>query len=262
VNRHLLHELPALAAAVITQYLKISHGVRGLVMVVPHTFGRALNFNSHLHTLVSAGGLRESDNSWIVVRQFDKGALRRMWRYAVITYLREALRAQVLQSAMDNYSLRRVFTTQYERWWNIHIAHFTSKAQFLRYAGRYIRRLPIAQHRFVKITQSEIQFQRKDLKLKKWVLTSYSVSDFVSTLADHVPDRYRHAIRYFGLLAPGAKSRTGAALFALLGQEKRPRPRRLSWAASLQREFGRDPLVDSKGQPMHWIRRIVPQAAQ
>jgi hypothetical protein len=258
-NRHLLHDLPALAAAVIKQYLQIRHGVRGLVMVVPHTFGRRLNFNSHLHTLVSAGGLRESDNSWVVVREFDKLALMRMWRFAVITYLREALLSHVLESSFDNYSLRRVLTAQYERWWNIHVAHFISKAQFLRYAGRYIRRLPIAQHRFVKITDREVQFLRKDLKLKKWVLTCYTPADFVATLANHVPDRYRHGIRYFGLLAPGAKAQTRAALFALLSQQKRPRPRRLSWAASLQKEFGRDPLVDSKGQRMHWCRRIVPK---
>jgi Putative transposase/Transposase zinc-binding domain len=257
-NRHLLHDLPALAGAVIKQYLKTRHGVRGLIMVVPHTFGRRLNFNSHLHTLVSAGGLRDSNNCWVVVRDFDKRALMRMWRFAVITYLREALGAQVLKSGLDDYSIRRLLTAQYERWWNIYVAHFTSKAQFLRYAGRYIRRLPIAQHRFVKITDHEIQFLRKDLKLKEWVLTCYSLADFIATLADHVPDRYRHAIRYFGLLAPGAKAQTGAALFALLGQEKRPRPRRLSWAASLQREFGRDPLVDSKGQRMHWSRRIAP----
>ena len=260
-NRHLLHDLPALAAAVINEYLKIRHGVRGLVIIVPHTFGRRLNFNSHLHTLVSAGGLRQSDNSWVPVRDFNKQALMRMWRFALITYLREALQAQVLKSVLDNSSLRQLLKAQYERWWNIYVAHFISKAQFLRYAGRYIRRLPIAQHRIVKITDREVQFLRKDLKLKRWVLTCYSVADFVAALADHVPDRYRHAIRYFGLLAPGAKAKTGAALFALLGQEKRPRPRRLNWAASLQREFGRNPLVDSQGQRMHWSRRIAPHLA-
>src|SRR5438105_1897432 len=67
-NRHLLHDLPALAAAVIKQYLTLKHGLRGLVIVVPHTFGRALNFNSHFHTLVSAGGLREGENCWVIVR--------------------------------------------------------------------------------------------------------------------------------------------------------------------------------------------------
>ena len=160
-NRHLLHDLPAIGAAVIQQYLKTRHCVRGLVMVVLHTFGRRLNFNSHLHALVSAGGLGESDGCWIPRLQLDKQALMRTWRYAVITYLREALNAGILRSDFPTTGLRRILTTQYERWWNIHLARFTSKAQFLRYAGRYTRRLPIAQHRFVKITDEEVQLLRK-----------------------------------------------------------------------------------------------------
>ena len=47
-----------------------------------------------------------------------------------------------------------------------------------------------------------------------------TTADFVATLADHVPDRYRHAIRYFGLLAPRTKARTHDIVFALLGQER------------------------------------------
>lgn len=157
--------------------------------------------------------------------------------------------------------LTAVLTTQYERWWNIDIDRFKSKWQFLRYAGRYIRRPPIAQHRFEEITDREVQFWRKDLKQKRRVLTRYSVEEFVATLAEHVPEHYRHAIRYFGLLAPRAKGQTSAALFGLLGQEKRPRPSRLSWRNSLRKYFGIDPLVDSGGRPMHWIGRREPVAA-
>jgi hypothetical protein len=259
-NRHLLHDLAVLGAAVIQQWVKARYGVRVLIMVIQHTFGRRLNFNPHLHILVSAGGLRESEGLWIALLCFDKRALMHMWRYAVITYLREALQANVLTSDLGAEELEAVLKTQYERWWNIDVDHFKSKWQFLRYAGRYIRRPPIAQHRFVKITNREVQFWRKDLKQKRRVLTEYSIEEFVTTLAEHVPDRYRHAIRYFGLLAPSSKGRTSAALFVLLGQEKRPRPQRLSWANSLRKHFGVDPLVDSGGQSMHWVGRLNPVA--
>jgi hypothetical protein len=84
-------------------------------------------------------------------------------------------------------------------------------------------------------------------------LTSYSLKELVFRLAEHLPDRYRHAIRYFGLLAPRAKGQTWAALFAILGQTMRPRPRRLSWRDSLIEYFGIDPLLDTDGQPMHWV---------
>jgi hypothetical protein len=67
--------LPALAAAVIQQWVKTTYGVRVLILVVPHTFGRHLNFNVHLHIMVSAGGLRESDGRWIAPLHFDRRTL-------------------------------------------------------------------------------------------------------------------------------------------------------------------------------------------
>ena len=90
--------------------------------------------------------------------------------------------------------------------------------------------------------------------------THYLIEEFVDALAAHVPDRYRHAMRRFGLLAPRAQRVTSPALFALLGQKKRPRPQRLNWRNSLHKYFGVDPLVDSRGQPMRWSRRLKPVA--
>ena len=262
-NRHLLHDLPTLGAAVIQQWAKLKYGVRLPIMVIPHTFGGRLNFNSHLHILVSAGGLQESEGRWVNSSVFDedkdKGKLMRMWRFAVITYLRAALKAKVLTSDLSPQRLKTRLKKQYERWWSIDIDHFASKEHFLRYAGRYVRRPPIAQYRFVRITDREVRFWTKDKIQKRRVNISCTPEEFVASLAEHVPDRYRHAIRYFGLLAPGSKARTWAAVFALLGQQKQPSPRRLSWAFSRRRDFGVDPLIDRRGQPMRWVGRLKPR---
>src|ERR1035437_7071323 len=71
-NRHLLHDLPALGAAVIQQWAKLKCGVRLPIMVIPHTFGGRLNFNPHLHILVSGGGLQESEGRWVNDLVFDR----------------------------------------------------------------------------------------------------------------------------------------------------------------------------------------------
>lgn len=110
----------------------------------------------------------------------------------------------------------------------------------------------------MKVTDREVQFWRKDLKLKRKVITKSSIEEFVASLAEHVPDRYQHAMRYFGLLAPRSKQQTSNAIFALIRQKKRPRPERLSWQNSLIKNFGRDPLLDSLGQPMRWAGRLSP----
>ncbi|MBZ5549482.1 MAG: transposase [Acidobacteriia bacterium] len=255
-NRHLLHDLPALGAEVIQQWVNAKYGARVLIIVVQHTFGASLNFNCHLHILVSAGGLQESQGRWISRIHFPKVPLMRMWKYVVITYLREAIKTNVLRSDFDAKELRKMLKTQYERdFWIVDVDHCKSKQHFLGYAARYVRRPPIAQRRFVKVTEREVQFLTKDKKLQQVVTTRYSIEQFIALWAQHVPDRYRHAIRYFGLLAPSTKSRTWAALFVLLGQERRPRPQRLSWRNSLRQYFGVDPLVDRNGQPMKWARR-------
>ena len=71
MNRHLLYDLPALGAEVIQQWVKARYGLRVILMVVPHTFGRHLTFNAHLHILVSAGGLSESDGRWVTQVDFE-----------------------------------------------------------------------------------------------------------------------------------------------------------------------------------------------
>jgi hypothetical protein len=180
------------------------------------------------------------------------------WRDALISYLLEALDASVLESEMGTEYLREQFKAQGKRWWNIRIQGSQTKEHFLRYAGRYVRHPPIAQHRITKVTGQEVEFWKKDLKLKRRVKLRHSIAEFVDLLAEHVPDHYRHAIRYFGLWAPGSKARTSAAIFALLRQRQRSRPRRIGWRYSLQKYFGRDPLIDHRGQQMHWIRRLKP----
>jgi len=258
-NRHLLHDLPVLGAQVLQQWARQKYGIRLLIVVIPHTFGRKLNFNSHLHILVSDGGLREDGTQWYAPARLDRNALMPMWRYAVITLLREGLRAGALQTDMDRDALLRLLTAQYERWWNTDIKPFRSKQQFLAYAGRYARRPPIAQHRFRGAGRQEIRFVTKDTRTKRMVETVYTPADFLAALADHVPDRYRHNVRYFGLLAPRAKSQTQDAVFALLGQKRLGKPGRLGWAASLQKSFGVDPLLDRNGERMRWERRLPPR---
>ena len=56
-NRDLLHDLPVLGAKIIEHWAWHTYGVRLMILVIPHTFGRHLNFNCHLHILVSEGGL-------------------------------------------------------------------------------------------------------------------------------------------------------------------------------------------------------------
>ena len=174
-----------------------------------------------------------------------------------VSFLRAALEAKLISSDSSARELRGLLADQY-RWWSVKVDHFTSKEHFLKYAARYVRRPPIAQYRIQSITDTTVQFRckfKRDGK-KTWIDLTCSLEKFVDLLGEQVPDRYQHAIRRFGLLAPRAKAVTSAAVFALLDQTRRPSPRRLSWAFSIQRDFGIDPLRDSQGRAMRWAGRL------
>jgi hypothetical protein len=249
-NRHLLHDLPALAAQVLKTYMQHRHGVTPCVIAVPHTFGRHLNFNSHVHVLISAGGLDEYSNRWVLPVNLDIETIRSRWRDAVVTYLRLAVRRSVLKASRPPSQLYRIIESQSRRRWIVHIDPLKSKTHFLRYVGRYVRRPPVAEHRFVKITGEEVVFWTKDLRLKRKVLTRYSVEEFISALSDHVPEEHEHAMRYFGLLAPQKTNLRKSALIHVRGEVPKTRPPRLTWRQAIIRSFGRDPLIDSRGEQM------------
>jgi hypothetical protein len=258
-NRYLLKDLPAIGATVVQQWAKTEHHAQVLVLVVRHTFGRHLNFNPHLHIMVSSGGFRESKTEWIPELKCDRSVLMQRWRYGVIAYLRAALRAGLLKTEKTVSQVELLLDMKEQDWWDINVSHkLQTREHFLKYAGRYVRRPPIAQYRFTKISANEICFRTNDHRKKREVETRYSPAAFIENLAEHVPEYYANTVRYFGLLSPRSKGRLFAGLFALLGQIPRPRPQRLSWALSIEREFRINPLIDSRGEKMRWHGRLRP----
>ena len=106
-----------------------------------------------------------------------------------------------------------------------------------------------------------MKFWTKDSKTKETVLDVIPKEEFVQFLGDHTPDKYQHAVRYYGLLSPRARGRSLGVVFALLGQKRRPRPARLSWADMIIKYFGRNPLIDGQGNAMHFVGSYCPAAA-
>ena len=109
---------PCNRASAIQRWVENKYGVSVLLIVVPQTFGGLLNFNPHLHMLVSAGGFQESECRWIPLR-FDKRELMQMWRLALIAYLWVVLRVRAPRSAVGTEPLRRSLEEQYKREWII-----------------------------------------------------------------------------------------------------------------------------------------------
>lgn len=145
--------------------------------------------------------------------------------------------------------------------WRVHVQAFDGKEHFLRYAGRYIRRPPIAERRIVGVSNGFVQFWYKDKRLRRRELVVCTIEEFIDRWAQHVPRPYRHSVRYFGLFGPRRWNQVVAGAFVQIGEKQRPRPKRRRWAISVERLSGQNPLIDHKGTRMRFIRHLAPAAA-
>ena len=135
-NPLLAKALPVLAAKLIEVRVSAKHGLRVGVIPVPHSFNGKLEFNSHVHTMVTGGGLYGSSDSWVSRVYYEQDPLMEAWRRAVIALLRAALRADQLCTKMTVEQMEELLTEQENRWSSVKIQSFKSKEHFLRYAGR------------------------------------------------------------------------------------------------------------------------------
>jgi hypothetical protein len=261
-SRRLADALPAIAAAITESIMRTRHGIRIGVMAILHTFNGRLDFNSHVHTIVTAGGFQERSSTWVDSAFYDRDYLTRLWRASVIKLIRTAYRAGRLRTGMTVDQLEAILATLEHRWWSVRISSFESREHHLRYSGRYVRRPPIAQRRITVIDPAGVGFWTKDKKLRRIVTVKYALKEFIERWIKQLPDPYRHAMRYFGLFAPRTISQNFATIFSIIGQRRRPRPKRLPWALSIKRDFGWDPLLDHTGNRMRWVRRLPAMMAE
>jgi Putative transposase/Transposase zinc-binding domain len=258
-NRFMVAALSGFAVNAIQTLATARQGLEVGIITFPQTFNGRLEFNPHVHTMVTAGGLHASSGSWKSRFYYDGDLLMRLWRGAVIQLLRTALRAGRLVTDLTVDQMEDVLIHLERCWWSVKVQSAESKDHRLRYDGRYLRRPPIAQRRITSIGEQSVTFRTKDKKSGSWVEVEYSLEEFVDRWAQHVSEHCQHGVRYFGLFAPRKLGQISAALFTILGQERRPRPGPLSWAHSLKQDFGTDPLLDHKGQRMRWVRRLAPE---
>jgi len=252
--------LPVLAANAIESFASAKHGLRTGVIAFLHTFNGELKFNSHVHTMAPAGGWQISSGSWVQSVFYRRDILMHLWRSAVLNLLRTALRQGKLTTEMTIDEMEAMLTKQ-ERWWSVKIQSLDSVEHFFQYGGRYARRPVIAQRRITHIDDQTVQFWAKDKRLGEIVPIRHTLEEFIDLWTQHIPKRYRHSVRYFGLFAPRAINQMFNRIFAAIGSKRQPRPTPSRWAESRKQMTGRDPLLDSTGQRMHWARHLEPQLA-
>ncbi|HEY2234764.1 MAG TPA: transposase [Candidatus Angelobacter sp.] len=118
-NRALADALPVLAANAINALIMAKHGLRTGGIAFLHTFNGQLEFNSHVHTMATAGW-RLSSGYWVSSVYYHPAILMRLCRHAVLELLSTALNSGKLKTEMTAEEVEAMLIKQ-ERWWSVKI---------------------------------------------------------------------------------------------------------------------------------------------
>jgi hypothetical protein len=255
-NSHLMEALPALGASVLQDWVKKKYAADVMILVVSHSFGKALLFKPHLHILASRTGLDQFGNGIVHEIKYPKNAILPAWRHVVVDYLRKALAEGTVNSPLSDSDLDALLVYQRDMWWNIDVQLGVDKHEFVAYIGRYLRRPTIADYNLISHDEKHVKFWTKETRLGGREAVELPPAEFLSRVSDHMAGRYKNKVRYFGLLSPGSKHIDYKTFLALLGQVRGLKPRRLRYADKIKIHFHRDPLHYANGVRMRWSRNV------
>jgi hypothetical protein len=265
-NQKLLAKLPALGAHAIEEWARSHAGAVPLIITVMQTYNGELIFMPHLHIISSGGGMDTGKSKWIDNMGLEDAvkSIMELWKAKVLDYLAAAYREDFIKQSSVRARFLKDLAWQRTRNWHVWIEDLP-KDHLLNYDGRYIGRPPIAESNIKAIDQNKVQFiahvypgEGKDLgplssehkKIKK--LVTLDLRQFMMRLTNHLPERYRHNVRYFGGCAPRLRRIAQTVIEANIPDSVAPE-------ASNQATQRPWPPNDSRGNAMRRIRSVSPR---
>lgn len=216
----------------------------GFICVL-HTFGRSLQWNPHIHVLISEGATGNF-SVWRPIKHFNFFYLRNSFRTVLLN---------LMQSHIGK-SFKKVKASIYKNCSNGFYVYakptLSNTRQIVKYIGRYLGRPVIATSRIDNYDGNSVTFHYNRHEDNVFVSETLSASDFIKKLIIHIPEKHFKMIRYYGIYAKSHKN--SDLLFKAVPLQKRRLLKSLnSWQASLLRSFSYDPLKCCCGHKMNLL---------
>lgn len=247
-HREMLKDFMDEAVRVVQEHFEKKHKVTPGVIAGLHTFGSKLNFNPHVHMLVTMGGMTEN-GEWKTYDYIPFQKLRKVWQTVVLKLIRRTLTEEEKRKVQP--LLQKAYLENEEGFY-VHAPKQSGnvKAQ-LGYIGRYIRRPAIAVDRIVSYDGEMVVFRYHDKADGKDKEEQVTVEEFISRLIRHIPDEQFKMIRHYGVYARRAKKICKEKVKAWQATVKRTLVRvkqviRRKWKERIKANTGKDPMVCPK----------------
>lgn len=175
------------------------------IVAVLHTWTSALAYHPHVHSLVTAGGLRTDQEAWIATKPdylFPTRIMASLYRGKVIAGLRTAFSAGKLSIRGDpahaEVAFKAAIRKAYRHRWVVHVEAPEGRPAVTaaKYLARYVGGVAISDARMLAVTATHVSF-----KSRQGIVTVEG-HEFVRRFVTHFLPRRFNRVRYYGLYAP------------------------------------------------------------
>ncbi len=177
------------------------------IMAVLHTWGRTLPWHPHVHCVVPGVVVRADRTPCKVAANYllPLGPLSQIYR---------AVFLRLVRSHRDGPELPQL---DWSKQWVANCRPCEEgPANVLRYLARYTKRGPLSRKRIVSVSDEQIVFRYTSHRTARPTLCKLAPEEFLRRYLQHTPPPGFHRIRYYGFLAPGARTTLSALRGALL----------------------------------------------
>lgn len=219
------------------QLNKSKNFVPGFICVL-HTFGRPLEWNPHIHCLITEGGFSD-DGFWRVVKHFDYSYLRKAFQTALLNELESKIGPSFKKTKAAIYRKDKNGFYVYAK------PNLCDPQTVVKYISRYLGRPVIALKRIDSYDGENVTFHYNRHEDNAFVSKTVSALDFISLLIQHIPESHYKMTRYYGLYSRHREK--DKSLRHVVHKSKQTLIRSFSkWKPNILISFGYDPLCCPK----------------
>lgn len=212
---------------------KSKNFVPGFICVL-HTFGRPLEFNPHIHCLISEGGLSD-DGFWRTVKHFNYTLLRKSFQTALLNELESHIGPSFKKTKALIYRKDKNGFYVYAK------PSLSDTDTVIKYVSRYLGRPVIALKRIDSYDGQHVTFHYNRHEDNAYVQRTLPALDFMRLLIQHIPEKNFKMTRYYGLYARHREK--DKSLYKAIPKSKHQLLRSFTkWRSSILLSFGYDPL--------------------
>ena len=219
------------------QLNKSKNFVPGFVCVL-HTFGRPLEWNPHIHCLITEDGFSD-DGDWRIVKHFNYTLLRKSFQTALLNELEKRIGPSFKKTKSLIYKKDSNGFYVYAK------PNLCDAQTVIKYISRYLGRPVIALSRIDSYDGENVTFHYNRHEDNAFIRKTMPALDFISLLIQHIPEPHYKMTRYYGLYARHRdndkklrKALHPSKLNFITGFTK--------WRTNIALSFGYDPLRCSK----------------